>query len=216
MRWVLIPGILAANLAFVGLGSVFDYPGILGEPPATILAAFAAHQTAISAWFLLLAAGAAALVPAAVLLGRRLEGPAAALSVHVGVLAGVVQVLGLLRWPYAVPSLAETAHEGATTVFAALHGYLGTGIGETLGYLLTAAWTILVLVALPAPRRWFTALGVVSALAVGVGVLVPLGLPGADLANFVGYIAWSVWAICLAAQYGGRVVRVAATQGTLV
>lgn len=205
MRWVLIPGILAANLAFVGLGIVFDYPGILGEPPATILAAFAAHQTAISAWFLLLAAGAAALVPSAVLLGRALRGPTAALSVHVGVLAGVVQVLGLLRWPYAVPTLADAG--SATTVFAALHGYLGTGIGETLGCLLTAAWTILVLVALPAPRRWFTALGVVSALAVGVGVLVPLGLPGADMANFVGYIAWSVWAICLAVQYGGRSVQ---------
>lgn len=207
MRWTLIAGVLAANLAFIGLGAVFGYPGVLAEPPARILAAFAADQAAISAWFLLLALGAAALVPAAVLLGHRLPpGPAATLAVHAGVLAGLVQALGLLRWPFAVPALAHAADQGsAETVFAALHGYLGTGIGETLGYLLTAAWTLLVLAALPRPPRWFTVLGAASALAVAAGVLVPLGLRGADLANFAGYLAWSVWAICLAIRYGRRV-----------
>lgn len=207
MRWTLITAVLAANLAFVGLGAIFDYPGVLAEPPALILAKFAADQAAISAWFLLLALGAAALVPAAVLLGRRLPpGPAATLSVHAGVLAGLVQALGLLRWPFAVPALAHAADPGsAQTVFAALHGYLGTGIGETLGYLLTAAWTLLVVAALPRPPRWFTVLGAVSALAVAAGVLVPLGLPGADLANFAGYLAWSVWAVGLAVLYGRRI-----------
>ncbi|GAA3189838.1 DUF4386 family protein [Nonomuraea roseoviolacea] len=200
MRWTLAAGVLAANVAFVGLGLTFGYPDVLSRPPAEILAAFAAHQPAISAWFVLLALGAGTLVPAAVLLGRRLpDGPAAALSVHAGVLAGVVQVLGLLRWPFAVPSLTRAADpRAAETVFAALHAYLGTGVGETLGYLLTAAWTVLVLAALPRPPRWFAALGGASALAVAAGVLAPLGVPGADLANFAGYVAWSVWALCLA------------------
>ncbi|MEU7857083.1 DUF4386 family protein [Nonomuraea sp. NPDC049141] len=136
----------------------------------------------------------------AVLLGRRLpDGPAAALSVHAGVLAGVVQVLGLLRWPFAVPALADAADpRAAETIFAALHGYLGTGVGETLGYLLTAAWTLLVLIALPRVPLWFGALGALSALAVAAGVV------GADLVNFAGYVAWSVWAVCLAVREGGR------------
>ncbi|MEV4897751.1 DUF4386 family protein [Nonomuraea sp. NPDC055795] len=206
MRWTMIVSVLAANLAFAGLAITFDYPGVLDEPPAVILAAFAAGQVAISAWFLVLALAAAALVPAAVLLGRRLPpGPAATLSVHVGVLAGLVQMLGLLRWPFAVPALAHAPDpQSAQTVFAALHGYLGTGIGETLGYLFTSAWTLLVLAALPRVPRWFAVLGVASAAAIAAGVLVPLGLAGADLANFVGYLAWSLWALCLAVRYGGR------------
>ncbi|GAA3075520.1 DUF4386 family protein [Streptosporangium carneum] len=200
MRWILVAGVIAANVAFVGLGSAFGYPGVLTQPSALVLARFAAAQAEITAWFLLLAFGAGALVPAAVLLGRRLpNGRAATLSVHVGVLAGTVQVLGLLRWPFAVPALAHAGDRGtAETVFAALNGYLGTGVGETLGYLLTAAWTVLVLAALPGPPRWLVALGAGSALAIAAGMLVPLGLPGTDAVNFAGYLAWSGWALCLA------------------
>ncbi|WP_433258972.1 DUF4386 family protein [Streptosporangium sp. CA-135522] len=121
------------------------------------------------------------------------------MSVHAGVLAGLVQVLGLLRWPFAVPVLAHSGQpQVAEIVFSTLHGYLGTGIGETLGYLFTAAWTVLLLAALPGRPRWFGVLGTGSALTIVAGVFVPLGLPGADLANFAGYIAWSGWALCLA------------------
>ncbi|MFI7128410.1 DUF4386 family protein [Nonomuraea sp. NPDC050153] len=201
MRWTLIVAVVAANLAFIGLSAAFGYPGVLAEPPGRILAAFAAHQGAVSAWFLVLAVSALALVPGAVLLGRLLPpGPAASLSAPVGVLAGLVQVLGLLRWPYAVPALVHAPDpRAAETTFAALHGYLGTGVGETLGYLLTAAWTVLVLAALPRPPRWFATLGIGSALAVAAGVLAPLAVPGADLANFAGYVAWSAWVVALAA-----------------
>ncbi|MEV8635332.1 DUF4386 family protein [Streptosporangium sp. NPDC051023] len=204
MRSILAAGVIAANVAFVGLGVTFDYPGVLAEPPATILARFAADQTAVSAWFLLLALGAGALIPAAVLLGRRLpDVPAAALATRAGVLAGLVQVLGLIRWPFAVPALAHASDRAtAETVFTVLHGYLGTGVGETLGYLFTAAWTVLVLAALPAPPRWFGVLGVGAALAVLAGVLVPLGVPMAGPINFAGYVAWSVWALCLAVLAG--------------
>ncbi|MFI6602506.1 hypothetical protein ACIBHX_40165 [Nonomuraea sp. NPDC050536] len=110
-----------------------------------------------------------------------------------------MQLLGLLRWPFAVPSLAR-AHAAdprtAETVFAALNDYLGVAVGETLGYLFTAAWTLLVLRALPAMPRWFTALGAVSAVAIATGLLVPLGFPG--VVNFAGYLGWSGWMLALA------------------
>src|SRR4029079_14006364 len=74
------------------------------------------------------------------------------LALVVGVLAGLVQVLGLLRWVYLVPMLAR-AHESndadaATRVavavtFRAFHQYLGVGVREHLGYLLTGVWTAL-------------------------------------------------------------------------
>ena len=72
---------------------------------------------------------------------------------------------------------------------------LGTAIGETLGYLLTATWTVLVVVALGRryAGRWFQVLGVASAALVFVGVFSPLDLPVVDTANFFGYVLWSVW-----------------------
>jgi hypothetical protein len=73
-------------------------------------------------------------------------------------------------------------------------------VGETFGYLLTAAWTVLIISALG--RRlaapWFMFLGYVAAAMIAVGVLVPLDVPGTDFANFLGYILWSVWMLAFA------------------
>ena len=91
------------------------------------------------------------------------------------------------------PAIAAAARDS----FVLAHRILGNLIGETLGYLLTAAWTLLVLVALGRTfaGRWFIALGAVSAVLVLAGVLSPLDLPMIDLANFIGYVLWSVWLV---------------------
>ena len=154
--------------------------------------------------------GAALLVPIA--LGTAaLAGPsrwarAAALT---GVAAGVVQAVGLARWPLLVPSLANTATdptasaaERATAIdrFELANSVLGQIVGEAGGYLLTAAWTVLVLTALSQRHilpRWSTALALVSAPMILVGLLVPVGVPSADAVNFVGYVLWSVWIVTL-------------------
>ena len=68
-----------------------------------------------------------------------------------GVLAALVQFLGLVRWPFLVPYLARVAaepgasearREAVDVVFQAFNRYLGVAVGEHLGYLLTGAWTI--------------------------------------------------------------------------
>lgn len=41
-------------------------------------------------------------------------------------------------------------------------------------------------------------LGIGAAALIAVGVLVPLDVPGADFANFVGYIVWSLWLLTFA------------------
>jgi hypothetical protein len=43
--------------------------------------------------------------------------------------------------------------------------------------------------------RWFTLLGTVSAVLILAGVLSPLDVPMIDQANFIGYIAWSLWLV---------------------
>jgi hypothetical protein len=127
--------------------------------------------------------------------------------VPVGIAAAIVQVIGLARWPLLVPGFAADAMStdptiaaGARDSFLLAHRILGTAVGETLGYMLTAAWTLLVLIALgrSIARRWFTALGAVSAVLILAGVLSPLHLPVVDRANFIGYVMWSVWLVVFA------------------
>jgi hypothetical protein len=201
---LLIAAALLGTGAFTALGSVFNYPDVLKEPPAEVLADFRAHQGAVSAGFALLALAAALFAPIAVGVGRLSRHRAMRIAVPVGVAAAVVQVAGLVRWPLLVPGWAADAANGdpamvagATDAFDTANRILGNLIGESFGYVLTAAWTLLVLVALRGrwAGRWFTVLGSVSAVLVLAGVLSPLDLPIIDTANFAGYVLWTLWLI---------------------
>ena len=194
---LIVVAVLLANVAFVGLGSVFNYPDVLQEDAEEILVDFRADEGAIVGLFIVLALSAALLAPIAILLGRLAGGERGRLSMQVGIAAAVVQVIGLLRWPLLVPGIADS---NDTDAFDTVHSVLGTVVGETFGYLLTALWTVLIIGALASrlAGRWFSILGYVSAGLIAVGVLVPLDVPGTDLANFTGYILWSVWMLALA------------------
>ena len=194
---LLVIAVVAVNVAFTGLGSVFNYPDILQEPTEEILTEFRADEGSIVALFLLLALGAALLAPIAILLGRFAANDLGRWSTRVGIAAAVVQVIGLLRWPLIVPSLADSDD---TEAFDAVHTLLGTVVGETFGYLLTAAWTVLIVLALGKRLAgpWFHYVGFASAAMIAVGVLVPLDVPGADFVNFAGYVLWSLWLLAFA------------------
>src|SRR4030042_535597 len=96
------------------------------------------------------------LIPAALLVPHLLAPGAPvfiAVTSVVGALAALVQILGLIRWPFVVPHLAraytdpsasQATRDAVGVVFQALHRYAGVAIGEHLGYLFTAAWTILI------------------------------------------------------------------------
>ena len=114
--------------------------------------------------------------------------------------------LGLVRWPFLVPYLADTyldpasseaTRESVAVVFQAFNHYAGVAVGEHLGYLFTSLWTALVALAMfGSPLlfgRWLALLGMASAAGVLVGTLEPAGFqPAADVV-VVGYILWSAW-----------------------
>jgi hypothetical protein len=204
---LLILAAVLANVGFTALGSIFNYPDVLDEPAAKVLSAFRDDQTAVSGWFSVLALSAALFAPIAIGVGRLTSKRVMRIAVPIGIAAAAVQVVGLLRWPILVPGYASDAASANAGVAAAARDafqtasdILGTAVGETLGYLLTATWTVLVIVALGRryAGRWFQALGAVAAVLVVVGVLSPLGLPVIDAANFLGYVLWSVWLIAFA------------------
>lgn len=190
---------LLAAAGFTALGSVFAYPQILREPTDEILALYRAHPGAVGAWFGVLVVAAALLVPAAVALGRLAGGRRGRWIVGVGVAAAVVQVIGLSRWLLFVPGLSREATDPVTAAeargtFETLHFWLGQIVGETLGYALTAAFTVLVAVGL---TRRLARLGSVAAALIATGVLVAPGVEIASLTNFVGYVLWCVWLLAL-------------------
>lgn len=213
---LLICAPILMNLAFTGLGVSFDYPGVLQSPAADVLARFRAHQSTVVALFTPLAVAACAFGPLAVLVGRFDDSATMRWAVRAGIAAAVVQAVGLLRWPLLVPGLAADGTPESLDTFATLNTVLGTLVGETLGYALTAAWTALVVTALrDRVPGWFAWLGYVSAAAMAVGVLAPIA-EQAGLVNFVGYLLWSCWllafAVLLARQ--GVMPRRVASQGS--
>ena len=152
------------------------------------------------------------LIGAVVLLGQALGfNGIVPLAVTIGVLAGLVQMLGLLRWVYLVPSLARMnadpgvesgQRQANVAVFRAMHQYLGVGVGEHLGYLFTGIWSVLIGVAIARTELlpdWMGWVGIV----VGVGLVLgsaeflgpneERGWALADTAIPILYIAWSLW-----------------------
>ena len=197
-------------MLFYGLLTMtFDYPGILREPAGEILRRFAAGGLTLVLLWYGFAMTPALFIPAAILLRRAFPTttPLLDLAVPLGVLAGVVQVLGLIRWPFLVPELARTyldpaaseaTQAAALTVFGAFHQYAGVAIGEHLGYLFTGAWTIVIAGAMlksPVFRAWLGWAGIVSALGILVGLLEPAGFALAGTVNAVAYLAWSLWLV---------------------
>jgi hypothetical protein len=198
---------LASVLAISGftvLGSVFEYPQILEEPTSEILALFREHQGAVVGWFLVLVIGAALLAPAGLLLGRLVGGALGRWIAAVGIAAATVQVVGLQRWATLVPGVSQDALDpvhraDAEERFELLHTVLGKIIGETIGYALTATFTVLVVVALSRTimPRWMAVTGYVAAGLIATGVAIPL-VDVASLSNFAGYVAWCLWLLAVA------------------
>src|SRR5690242_3165966 len=92
---LLVTAPLLFTVGVSALGAAFDYPEVLKRPAAEILAAFRADQAAVTAWFLVLAVGAALMIPIALGVGRLATNHWMRAAVPVGIAAGVVQVAGL-------------------------------------------------------------------------------------------------------------------------
>lgn len=213
---LLIVAPLWFNATFALLGKRFDYPAVLRRPATEILDRFrAGGSSLILMWWMFMLSGLL-LIPAAVLLGQALGfAGIVPLAVTVGVLAGLVQMLGLLRWVYLVPSLARMNanpalgsgdREATLAVFRAMHQYLGVGVGEHLGYLFTGIWSILTGVAvigaesIPAWIGWagiVLGAGLIIGSAEFLGPNEERGWALAGTAIPILYVAWSLWLLAM-------------------
>jgi hypothetical protein len=206
----------AFNVAFAVLAKTFDYPDILRRPTHEVLARFRDGGTKLLLWWWIFALTAAALAPLAVLVAQALNdanGTLLIVGATVGVLAGLVQLLGLIRWPFLVPYLARVdadpdaspaQHEAVDIVFQSFNRYLGVAVGEHLGYLLTGTWTVLVGITFTQTTLAPGWLGIPGIIIGAVLALCSLEFVGpaerdgwklAATLTPLTYIAWSLWLV---------------------
>jgi len=212
---ILLIGVpIAFNVTFTLLARSFSYPDILRQPAGTILTRFNAGGTSLLLLWWAFALTALLMVPVvAVVASLFADGGLRTLALATGLLSALVQTLGLMRWPFVVPLLArryvdplatQGQRDATELMFDALHRYLGVGVGEHLGYLLTASWTILtgalILGSSVAPI-WLGWLAFPIGVAILIGALEFIGPNERDGWSVaaritpIAYIAWSLWLI---------------------
>src|SRR4051794_37761654 len=111
---VLIAVPLLFNAGFTMLAQRFDYPDILRRPTHEILERFRAGGTSLVLIWWLFALSAVLFSALAVLLAIAVadsDRAVVVLGATFGILASLVQFLGLIRWPFLVPYLARVAGE---------------------------------------------------------------------------------------------------------
>ncbi len=227
--WLLIIGAVALLIPYTILTIIFDYPDILRYDTGTILTRF--HEggnSLIWTWFAFAITGIP-LIPAFVLLGQQLESRVqiARVATTIGVISLIVQMVGLLRWTFVVPVLAdifvsandEATKTAAVVTFKVIHQFGGVILGEHLGQLFTVAWTVMITIAfmrLKIVSTWVNVLGLISAVIYFLAqaelfATVMPGFPVWEMAGFIGSTLWLIWMIIV----GFRFVRLSITSENL-
>lgn len=200
--------------AFTLLGSQFEYPQILRKPTAYILEQFAAGGSGLLGLWYTMLVSALLFIPLAFFVRGLWDErkPLLGLAMIFGILAGIVQALGFLRWVFVVPGLSasyldpaagEATKAAVSTVFDAFHRYAGMGVGEHLGYLFTGLWTVLVSWALLERSPWLGRIGAVLGVGIMSGMLEVAGVSWAGTLNAFSYLLWAVWMVA----FGVTVLR---------
>jgi hypothetical protein len=212
---LLIIGAIALLIPYTMLTIIFEYPDILRQDSGTILTKF--HQrgnSLIWTWFAFAITGIP-LLPAYIMIGQKFENkaPLVRTATTIGVIGLIVQMIGLLRWTFVVPVLAdsfvhatdEATKAAAIISFQTIHQFGGVLLGEHLGQLFTIAWTVMLTISfakLKLMPKWVNGLGIISAVIYLLAqaelfATVLNGFPVWDMAGFIGSTLWLVWLIVL-------------------
>jgi len=208
-----ITGAILVNVPYTLLIVNFDYPDILRQPTAEILAKFQAGGDAdIYTWLAFAWIGLPILL-GTVMLKRVLEkeaSPFLEMATALGVIGFFVQLIGLLRWVFVVPVLARLFTDPTTDsvtktsisgVFVAVHQYGGVVLGEHLGQFFTILWMSIISGVIYKSKmfsKWIAWLGW-SASAVYLlaqSELLATAIPNFPVigwAGLLGSLLWLVW-----------------------
>jgi hypothetical protein len=212
-----IIGALLVNIPYTLLIMNFDYPDILREPTGQILTRYQGGGTGLVFTWLAFAWVGLPLLFAIVMLQKVLERedtPYLWSGTVVGVIGGIAQMIGLLRWTFVVPVLARiytdpsasaATKESSAIVFQAVHQYGGVVLGEHIGQTFTIFWMLLVSLAMFRSTlfkpwlAWFGILASVVYLLAQTELLATVipNFPVVPEAGLIGSLLWLIWMIAL-------------------
>ncbi len=217
--YLLILGAVGVFVPYIILTITFNYPDILRQESGIILTRFhqggAAH---IFTWLAFALLGLPLLI-AYSLIGQKLESkmPQMKWVTTIGIISGVVQIIGLLRWVFVVPVLAtefvntaSSARQEAIEIsFKLIHQFGGVLLGEHLGQLFTIIWTVFisfVLLKVNIIPKWLAWWGFIAsaiyflAQAELFATVIP-SFPVIDMAGFIGSTLWLLWLILIGVKF---------------
>jgi hypothetical protein len=213
--WLFIIGAVAVLIPYTFLTMIFDYPNILRQDVGTVLTKFHKGGPALIATWFAFAITGVPLIPAYIMLGQKLErkNNLVRTATTIGMIGLIVQIIGLLRWTFVVPVLAdsyvnatdEASKSAAIIAFKTIHQFGGVLLGEHLGQLFTIVWTVLLcrafhqLKMFPAWVSWFGyGCSIIYLMAQAeLFVTVIPNFPVFDIAGFLGSTLWLVWLVVI-------------------
>lgn len=148
---VIIIHVVALIAGFAVLGMFFDFPEVLRWSAADRLALYRANQDIIQPTYWVLAMTGFTQVAMAVLLYRsfgRAAGSFLHLAMVFGVLCGLLQMAGFIRWVILIPYIAElmSGADSQTSITIAIvegvfNRYAGMALGEHAANICLGIWT---------------------------------------------------------------------------
>jgi len=208
-------GAVLINIPYTLLIMNFDYPDILRAPVDQILTHFqAGGNSLIYTWLAFAWVGLPILFGMIMLnqiLGRE-KYPFLETATTIGVIGGIVQIVGLLRWVFVIPVIArlytdpitDTAtKESLSALFMVVHQYGGVILGEHMGQFLTILWMSMISVIIyksPLFAKWVAWLGWIASIIFILAqtdlfaTVIP-GFPVISWAGLYGSLLWLLWMI---------------------
>ena len=209
--WLLIVGAIGVFIPYTILTITFEYPDILRQDAGVILTKFHEEGSSlIFTWWAFAILGLPLLV-AYIKIGQQFENRVSFVKwvTTLGVISGIVQIVGLLRWVFVVPVIASNyittsdpvVKEVAKNSFQTIHQFGGVLLGEHLGQLFTIIWTVMMSIAfikLKLFPGWVSWLGIISSIvyffaqADLFATVIP-GFPVLPMTGFIGSTLWLIW-----------------------
>ena len=212
---LLLVGAIGVFIPYTILTITFEYPDILRQDAGTVLTKFHNGGSSLILTWWIFAIFALPLLIAYILIGQKLENRIGFIkwATSIGVISAIVQIIGLLRWVFVIPAIADiyvrsgdaATKEAAIVSFKTIHQFGGVLLGEHIGQLFTIIWTLMISIAFLKLKffpKWISWLGIISSIiyflaqAELFATVIP-NFPTWNMAGFIGSTLWLIWLIII-------------------